>query len=163
MKAVYPGSFDPLSNGHLDVIERASKIFDEVHVLISTNVHKTPTFSVEERIEMIQKVCAHLKNVKVVSTSLLTVTYAKENNINVIIRGLRNYTDYESEYQLAQFNKDIAPNIETLLMFPSTKNQFVSSSSIKELLMFNVDIKKYVPELIANEIYKKFNNKNHNK
>ncbi len=163
MKAVYPGSFDPLSNGHLDVIERASKIFDEVHVLISTNVHKTPTFSVEERIEMIQKVCAHLKNVKVVSTSLLTVTYAKENNINVIIRGLRNYTDYESEYQLAQFNKDIAPNIETLLMFPSTKNQFVSSSSIKELLMFNVDIKKYVPELIANEIYKKFSNKNHNK
>lgn len=163
MKAVYPGSFDPLSNGHLDVIERASKIFNEVHVLISTNVHKTPTFSVEERIEMIQKVCANLKNVKVVSTSLLTVTYAKENNINVIIRGLRNYTDYESEYQLAQFNKDIAPNIETLLMFPSTKNQFVSSSSIKELLMFNVDIKKYVPELIANEIYKKFSNKNHNK
>ena len=134
MKAVYPGSFDPLSNGHLDVIERASKIFDEVHVLISTNVHKTPTFSVSERIEMIQKVCSDFKNVKVVSTPLLTVAYAKENNINVIIRGLRNYTDYESEYQLAQFNKDIAPEIETLLMFPSAKNQFVSSSSIKELL-----------------------------
>lgn len=157
MKAVYPGSFDPLSNGHLDVIERASKIFDEVHVLISTNVHKTPTFSVSERIEMIQKVCSDFKNVKVVSTPLLTVAYAKENNINVIIRGLRNYTDYESEYQLAQFNKDIAPEIETLLMFPSAKNQFVSSSSIKELLMFNVDIEKYVPVSIAKEIYKKFN------
>ncbi len=157
MKAVYPGSFDPLSNGHLDVIERASKIFDEVHVLISTNVHKTPTFSVSERIEMIQKVCSDFKNVKVVSTPLLTVAYAKENNINVIIRGLRNYTDYESEYQLAQFNKDIAPEIETLLMFPSAKNQFVSSSSIKELLMFNVDIEKYVPASIAKEIYKKFN------
>lgn len=157
MKAVYPGSFDPLSNGHLDVIERASKIFDEVHVLISTNVHKTPTFSVSERILMIQKVCSEFKNVKVVSTSLLTVDYAKENNINVIIRGLRNYTDYESEYQLAQFNKDIAPEIETLLMFPSAKNQFVSSSSIKELLMFNVDIEKYVPASIAKEIYKKFN------
>lgn len=157
MKAVYPGSFDPLSNGHLDVIERSSKIFDEVHVLISTNVHKTPTFSVSERIEMIQKVCSDFKNVKVVSTPLLTVAYAKENNINVIIRGLRNYTDYESEYQLAQFNKDIAPEIETLLMFPSAKNQFVSSSSIKELLMFNVDIEKYVPASIAKEIYKKFN------
>ena len=157
MKAVYPGSFDPLSNGHLDVIKRASLIFDEVHVLISTNVHKNPTFSVLERIDMIKKVCSNLKNVKVVSTDMLTVTYAKENNINVIIRGLRNYTDYESEYQLAQFNKDIAPNIETLLMFPSTKNQFVSSSSIKELLMFNVDITKYVPEVIAEEIYKKFN------
>ncbi len=161
MKAVYPGSFDPLSNGHLDVIERASKIFDEVHVLISTNVHKTPTFSVSERIEMIQKVCSDFKNVKVVSTPLLTVAYAKENNINVIIRGLRNYTDYESEYQLAQFNKDIAPEIETLLMFPSAKNQFVSSSSIKELLMFNVDIEKYVPASIAKEIYKKFNKNPH--
>ena len=161
MKAVYPGSFDPLSNGHLDVIKRASLIFDEVHVLISTNVHKNPTFSVFERIDMIKKVCSDLKNVKVVSTDMLTVTYAKENNINVIIRGLRNYTDYESEYQLAQFNKDIAPNIETLLMFPSTKNQFVSSSSIKELLMFNVDITKYVPLVIAEEVYKKF--KEHNK
>ncbi len=159
MKAVYPGSFDPLSNGHLDVITRASKIFEEVHVLISTNVHKTPTFSVSERIEMIKKVCADLKNVKVVSTPQLTVAYAKENGINVIIRGLRNYTDYESEYQLAQFNKDIAPEIETLLMFPNAKNQFVSSSSIKELLMFNVDIEKYVPSSIAKEIYKKFNNK----
>ena len=159
MKAVYPGTFDPLSNGHLDVIKRASKIFDEVHVLISTNVHKHPTFTVSERINMITKVVQELPNVKVVSTNQLTVSYAKENNINVIIRGLRNYTDYESEYQLAQFNKDIAPNIETLLMFPSAKNQFVSSSSIKELLTFGVDITKYVPKAIADEIYKKFNEK----
>ena len=108
---------------------------------------------------MITKVVQELPNVKVVSTNQLTVSYAKENNINVIIRGLRNYTDYESEYQLAQFNKDIAPNIETLLMFPSAKNQFVSSSSIKELLTFGVDITKYVPKAIADEIYKKFNEK----
>lgn len=159
MKAVYPGSFDPMSNGHLDIIKRASSIFEELHVLISTNVHKHPTFSVQERVEMIKKVCKDLKNVKVVSTDELTVTYAKKNNISVIVRGLRNYTDYESEYQLAQFNKDIAPDIETLLLFPSAKTQFVSSSSIKELLTFGVDITKYVPSPIAEEIYKKFNEK----
>ena len=158
-KAVYPGTFDPLSNGHLDVIKRASKIFDEVHVLISTNVHKHPTFSVEERINMINKVVKNLDNVKVVSTDELTVTYAKNNNINVIIRGLRNYTDYESEFQLAQFNHDIAPEIETLLMFPNAHNQFISSSSIKELLTFNVDISKYVPKEIVDEILNKFNEK----
>lgn len=156
MKAVYPGSFDPLSNGHLDVIKRASKVFDEVHVLIPTNVHKVPTFTVEERIEMITKVVKDLKNVKVVSTNELTVSYAKKSNITVIIRGLRNYADYESEYQLAQFNQDIAPEIETLLMFPNARNQFVSSSSIKELLAFGADITKYVPKEIAEEIIKKF-------
>ncbi len=159
MRAVYPGSFDPLSNGHLDVIRRASKIFDEVHVLISTNVHKNPTFTVSERLEMIKKVVKDMKNVKVISTNELTVSYAKKNNINVIIRGLRNYTDYESEYQLAQFNQDIYPEIETLLMFPNPKNQFVSSSSIRELLAFNVDINKYVPTEIACEIYKKYKEK----
>ncbi len=154
--AVYPGTFDPLSNGHLDVIRRASNIFDEVHVLISTNVHKHPTFSLEERVAMINKVVKDLKNVKVVTTDELTVSYAQKNNINVIIRGLRNYTDYESEFQLAQFNHDIDPHIETLLMFPYANNQFISSSSIKELLTFNVDISKYVPKEIKQDILNKF-------
>ncbi len=161
-KAVYPGSFDPLSNGHLDVIKRASKIFDLVYVLISPNVHKKPTFTVEERVSMISKVVEDMPNVKVVSTDELTVSFAKKNDIKVMIRGLRNYNDYESEFQLAQFNKDIAPEIETLLMFPNTQNQFVSSSSIKELLTFNVDITKYVPEVIAQEILKKFKLHNNN-
>lgn len=161
-KAVYPGSFDPLSNGHLDVIKRASKIFDLVYVLISPNVHKKPTFTVEERVSMISKVVEDMPNVKVVSTCELTVSFAKKNDIKVMIRGLRNYNDYESEFQLAQFNKDIAPEIETLLMFPNTQNQFVSSSSIKELLTFNVDITKYVPKVIAQEILKKFKLHNNN-
>ena len=161
MKAVYPGSFDPLSNGHLDVIRRASKIFD-VHVLISTNVHKNPTFSVEERIELIKKVTSNMPNVKIVSTDKLTVSYAQENNINVIIRGLRNYQDYESELQLAQFNHDIDYNIETLLMFPNAVNQFISSSSIKELLTFDVDISKYVPKEIVSDIINKFKNQKKN-
>lgn len=161
-KAVYPGSFDPLSNGHLDVIKRASKIFDIVYVLISPNVHKKPTFTVEERVSMISQVVKDMSNVKVVSTDELTVSFAKKNDIKVMIRGLRNYNDYESEFQLAQFNKDIAPEIETLLMFPNTQNQFVSSSSIKELLTFNVDITKYVPEVIAQEILKKFKQHHNN-
>ena len=158
-KAIYPGSFDPFSNGHLDIVRRASQIFDEVHVLVSLNVKKIPTFTGEERVKMIEKVCKDLPNVKVVPCADLVVKYAKENNIKVIVRGLRNYQDYESEFSLAQFNKDIDPSIETMLMMPSTKNQFISSSAIKELIMFDVDITPYVPKCISEEVIKKFKNK----
>lgn len=155
-KAVYPGSFDPFSNGHLDIIKRASKIFDEIHVLVSVNIRKNPTFTVEERINMISRVLKDFKNVKVVSSSDLVVNYAKNNNINVIIRGLRNYQDYESEFSLSQFNRDIDSSIETILFMPTAKNQFISSSTIKELVAFNVDISSYVPVEIANEIANKY-------
>lgn len=158
-KAVYPGSFDPFSNGHLDIVRRACQIFDEVHVLVSMNMKKVPTFTAQERVSMIQKVCKDLPNVKVIPSADLVVRYAKQNNINVIVRGLRNYQDYESEFNLAQFNKDIDPSIETMLMLPSTKNQFISSSAIKELIMFNVDITPYVPKCISEEVIKKFKNK----
>lgn len=158
-KAVYPGSFDPFSNGHLDIVKRACAIFDEVHILVAVNVKKTPTFTVNERVSMIKEVVSDLPNVKVISSSELVVKYAKNNDISVIIRGLRNYQDYESEFSLAQFNKDIEPSIETLLMMPSSKNQFISSSAIKELLLFNIDIKPYVPDVVAKAIIKKIKNK----
>lgn len=155
-KAVYPGSFDPFSNGHLDIVRRASSIFEEVHVVVSINVKKKPTFTPRERVLMIQNVCREFKNVKVVASELLVVEYAKRNNLNVIIRGLRNYQDYESEFSLSQFNRDIEPSIETVLFMPTAKNQFITSSSIKELLLFNVDISPYVPKEIADEIRLKF-------
>ena len=155
IKAVYPGSFDPLSNGHLDIIKRASSIFDEVHILVSHNIHKKATFTVEERVNMINKVVKDLKNVKVVSYDGLVVKYAQDNNIKVMIRGLRNYTDYESEFQLSQYNFEIANDIETLLLMPRTVNQFISSSSIKEMINFGVDISNYVPKEIVDDIYKK--------
>lgn len=158
IKAVYPGSFDPISNGHLDIIERTSRIVDELHIVVSYNIKKATIFSVEERINMIKLVTKDLPNVHVTSYDGLIVNYCKENNINILIRGLRNYQDYENEFSLFQFNRDINPNIETILMLPSSKNQFVSSSAIKELVTFNCDISSYVPAEIKNIIIDKYKN-----
>ena len=159
IKAVYPGSFDPLSNGHLDIIKRASKKLDELHIVVSYNIHKKSTFTVEERINMIKLVTKDLPNVVVTSYDGLIVNYCKENNVDILIRGLRNYQDYENEFSLYQFNKDINPNIETILMMPSSKNIFVSSSAIRELVSFNQDISLYVPEEIKDMIVAKYQNK----
>lgn len=156
IKAVYPGSFDPLSNGHLDIIKRASRLMDEVHVVVSYNVDKKSTFTKEERMHMIKLVTKDLKNVKVTCYDGLIVNYCKENGINLLIRGLRNYKDYEAEFSLYQFNKDINPEIETMLMMPSSKNIFVSSSAIKELVSFNHDISAYVPKEIKDIIVNKY-------
>ncbi len=154
-KCVYPGSFDPISNGHLDLIKRASKLFDEVHVLISNNILKSSTFTIQERIEMIKECTKQLPNVIVTSSDGLVVNYCKENNINIIVRGMRNYSDYEAEFQLFQYNRDIYPNIETVLLMPTTKLQVVTSSAIKELVAFGVDISKYVPKQIEAKILEK--------
>ncbi len=151
-KACYPGSFDPISNGHLDIIERAARQFDELHVLVSYNVNKKSTFTPDERVDMIKRACKNIKNVVVSKSSDLTVKYCKENSIQTMVRGLRNYMDYENEFSLYQFNRDIDPEIETLLLFPSTRTQFVSSSSIKELVAFNLDITPYVPKEIVDEV-----------
>ena len=159
IKAVYPGSFDPLSNGHLDIILRASKMLDEVHIVVSSNIKKTSTFTVDERIEMIKMVTKDIPNVFVTSYDGLIVKYCKDNGINILIRGLRNYQDYENEFSLFQFNRDINPDIETILMLPSSKNQFVSSSAIKELVTFNCDISQYVPSEIKEIIENNYKNK----
>ena len=154
-KCVYPGSFDPISNGHLDLIKRASRLFDEVHVLISNKILKSSTFTIQERIEMIKECTKQLPNVIVTSSDGLVVNYCKENNINIIVRGMRNYSDYEAEFQLFQYNRDIYPNIETVLLMPTTKLQVVTSSAIKELVAFGVDISKYVPKQIEAKILEK--------
>lgn len=155
-KAVYPGSFDPLSNGHLDLIKRASKMFDELHVVVSYNVLKKSSFTLEERIQMIKDCTASLSNVVVTGYEHLVVQYCKENNIDIIVRGLRNYSDYENEFSLFQYNRDIYPKIETILLMPTTKNQVVSSSAVKELVTFGVDIHKYVPKEIVTRVTEKF-------
>ncbi len=154
-KAVYPGSFDPFSNGHLDIVKRASKLFDEIHVLVSNNIFKKTIFSTEERINLIKKCTTDIPNLVITSFDGLVVNYCKDNEISIIIRGLRNYSDYEAEFSLYQYNKDIYPNVETILLLPSTKTQFVSSSAIKELLNFNCDISKYVPKEIEQDIIDK--------
>jgi len=156
MKCVYPGSFDPISNGHVDIISRASKMFDEVHVVVGNNIFKNTTFTIEERLEMVKECVKDIPNVIVVSYEGLVVEYLKENHINVMIRGLRNYSDYENEFSLFQYNRDIYPSIETVLLMPKTRLQVVSSSAIKELLTFGCDISKYVPKCILNKIIDKF-------
>lgn len=159
MKAVYPGSFDPISNGHLDIIRRAAKLFDEVHIVVSYNMQKKSLFSVEERKEMLKKVTESIPNVVVSAWDGLVVTYAKNNGIKVIIRGMRNYSDYENEFSLFQYNRDIYPECETILLMPTTKNQVVSSSAVRELVTFGCSIDKYVPKCLVKQIEDKINNK----
>ena len=158
IKAVYPGSFDPLSNGHLDIINRAAKILDELHIIVSINKSKKNTFTIEERVNMIKLVTKHLPNVYVTSYEGLVVNYCKENGIKILIRGLRNYQDYEAEFSLYQFNRDIDSNVETMLMMPTNKHIFVSSSAIKELVSFDADISNYVPAEIKEMIINKYKN-----
>ena len=139
--AIYPGSFDPISNGHVDIIKRASKLFDKLIVLVSLNPQKKYVLTDEERVE-------------IVASKSLVLDFAKKVNACCIIRGLRNHNDFDSEMQLFQFNHTIDSNIETMLMFPSANYLFLSSSSIKELVMFNSDIDNYVPSVVKDEILK---------
>jgi pantetheine-phosphate adenylyltransferase len=157
--AVYPGSFDPVSNGHLDIIERVSKTFDQVFVVVSVNPYKKYLFSSDERVWMIKESTKHLLNVQIESSNQLVLEYAKSKKATVIIRGLRNFIDYQNEITLFQFNRSIDPSIDTYVLFPSANNLFLSSSSIKELVMFGSSIDNYVPkcltEFIAKEIKKR--------
>lgn len=150
--AVYPGSFDPISNGHLDIIERTAQIFDTVYVLVSVNPNKKYCFTVEEKINLIKKATQHINNVIVESYDGLVLDYAKEKGASVIIRGLRNFIDYQDEITLFQFNRSIAPNIDTFVLFPSANNLFLSSSAIKQLVSLNADISQYVPKEIVNDV-----------
>ena len=145
---VYPGSFDPITNGHLDVIERASKIFDEVIVLIAINNEKKSFFNVEERIEMIKESTKHMKNVKVDSYDGLTMRYAKKVNAIALIRGLRVVSDFEYEWKLAAANEFIDNSIEMIFFMAKKETSFISSSSIKELYENQVDISSLVPKSV---------------
>src|SRR5690606_14820040 len=153
-KGVYPGSFDPPTLAHLDIIKRASELVDELHVVIAQNPRKVFSFSVEAREIMLQKMTKDIPNVRIGHTSDLVVRYAQENGLKVLFRGLRNIADYEAEYQLFQFNKNLNNEVETVYLFPSTRNGFVSSSSIKELVYHHADISLYVHEDIINDVIK---------
>ncbi len=159
--AVYPGSFDPISNGHLDIIKRSANIFDKVYVLVSLNPNKKYLFSESERVFMLKEATKDIPNVIVEASNNLVLDYAKKVGASVIIRGLRNFIDYQSEITLFQFNRSIDNSIDTFILFPSTDNLFLSSSSIKELVMFGNSITDYVPkgldEYIATRIKERTN------
>jgi pantetheine-phosphate adenylyltransferase len=153
--AVYPGSFDPVTNGHLDIIERSSKIFDIVIVSILENSTKKPMFTVEERIDFLKVVTKRFSNVKVDSFSGLLVNYLKEKEASVIIKGLRAISDFEYEFQMALMNNKLAPCIETLFMMTNSKYSYLSSSVVKEVASLGGCLKELVPDEIMPQIKNK--------
>ena len=155
IKAIYPGTFDPITVGHLDVIERAAKIYDQLIIAVMENRSKTCTFSKEERKAMIEKCCAKIPNAKVVIGEGLTVDLAAKHKCKVIIRGIRAVSDYESELALATANLNLNDSIETVLMVAKPELSFLSSSIAKEIASFGGSIKGYIPSAIIKEVSKK--------
>jgi len=156
IKAIYPGSFDPITNGHLDIIKRASNIFDKVIVVIAENSRKKSFFSVEEKKVMINKVVKDLKGVEVQSFEGLLIDCVRSNKANVILRGMRAISDFEYESQFALINKKMAPEIETIFMVTSTKYSYLNSSIVKEIASLNGCISDLVPAYVAKQLKIKF-------
>ncbi|WP_230399886.1 pantetheine-phosphate adenylyltransferase [Novisyntrophococcus fermenticellae] len=154
-RAVYPGSFDPMTFGHLDVILRAAQLFDEVVIGVLNNSSKTPLFSVEERVNILKEATKDNPRIKVESFSGLSVDFAKACNANVIVRGLRAITDFEFELQMAQTNRELEPGVDTTFLITSLQYAYLSSTTVKEVAGFGGDISKFVPDFVAKEIYKK--------
>jgi len=154
--AVYPGSFDPVTYGHIDIIKRAASIYDRLTVSVLNNNTKSPLFSTDERVKMLNDICRGLDNVKVDSFSGLLVDYVKNNDFNVVVRGLRAITDFEYELQMAQTNRKLYPGADTVFLTTSLEYAYLSSTTVKEVAYFGGDISQFVPEEIAKLIYDKF-------
>ncbi|WP_461204463.1 pantetheine-phosphate adenylyltransferase [Clostridium sp. DL1XJH146] len=157
--AVYPGSFDPITEGHLDIIRRSSRIFDKLIVLVLINPEKKSLFDIYERKELIEKVTHDLGNVEVETFEGLLVHYMKEKEADVIIKGLRAVTDFEYEFQMSLMNRKLSPTIETFFMMTSAKYSYLSSSAVKQVAMFGGDLKDLIPEKIINDVINKIKSK----
>lgn len=154
--AVCPGSFDPVTNGHIDIIKRSGLLFDKVIVAVLNNPNKRSLFSVEERVEMLKESCSFMKNVEVDSFSGLLVEYAKSKNVSAVVKGLRAVSDFEYELQMALMNKKLNSDIETVFIMTSSKYSYLSSSIVKEVARFGGCIKGLVPDNVEIEIRKRF-------
>ena len=155
LRAIYPGSFDPVTYGHLDIIERAASIADELIVGVLQNKAKTPLFSVEERVTILFEVTKNLKNVKIVPFEGLLIDFAKQMDAKVIVRGLRAITDFEYELQMSQTNRKLNADVETLFLTTSLEYSYLSSTTIKEVASFGGDITQFVPEFVAEKVTEK--------
>lgn len=155
-RAIYPGSFDPVTLGHLDIIKRASKIFDELIVGVLNNNSKSPLFSVEKRVKMLNDVVKDLPNVKVISFEGLLVDFARKVDAQIIVRGLRAVTDFEYELQMSQTNTVLNENVDTIFFTTSLEYAYLSSSTVREAAYFGADISKFVPESVVQQVYDKF-------
>lgn len=154
MIAIYPGSFDPITLGHLDIIERGCRLFDRVIVVVFRNASKSPLFTVQERVEQIRRSTQHLPNLEVDYFDGLTVTYARQRNARVLLRGLRAVSDFEMELQMAHTNTTLSDEIETVFLATSTEHSFLSSSVVKEIARFGGPVDHLVPQTVALDIYR---------
>jgi pantetheine-phosphate adenylyltransferase len=157
--AVYPGTFDPITNGHLNIIERATKIFDKIIVAVVVDSNKTTLFSAQERTDMIKEATKDIKEVSVNSFSGLLINFVKNNNASIIIRGMRAISDFEHEAQLALMNKRLAPEIETVFMVTCTKYSYLNSTIVKEIVRLDGSITKLVPEVVEKKLKLKLSKK----
>ena len=147
--ALFPASFDPLTNGHLDIIHRARQVFDQVIAAVAVNVAKSGTFTIEERLDILESAIGHEPGIRVTSFDGLTVDFARELGAQVVIRGVRAMSDFEYEFEMALMNKHLNPEVETLFMMPSQKYLYVSSSRLKELVRFGREVNEFVPPMVA--------------
>ena len=152
---IYAGSFDPITLGHLDIIKRASRITKRLIIAVLNNNAKKPAFSVEERLELIRKVTKDIPNVEVMSFSGLTVDFAREQNANVLVRGLRAVTDFDYELQIAQLNHKLNPEVDTVFLTTSVEYSYLSSSIVKEIASYGGDISQFVPKEVVEDVYNK--------
>lgn len=155
LRAVYPGSFDPVTNGHLDIIRRSRCLADELIVGVLNNKAKTPLFSVEERVKMLKEMTKNMTGVKVIPFEGLLVDFAKEMSAGIVVRGLRAVTDFEYELQMAQTNNKLSPELETVFLTTSLEYSYLSSTIVKEVAAFGGDISQFVPETIERRIQEK--------
>jgi len=153
---VYPGSFDPVTLGHIDLIERAARLFPVVVVAVLHNPDKQGLFPTEKRLEMLRRACSHLPNVRIDSFGGLLVDYMRTLDADMVLRGLRAVTDFENEFQMAQVNRQIAPEIETLFLMTSPNYAYISSSAVRQIASFGGDISTLVPECIITDVYQAF-------
>ena len=153
---VYPGTFDPITNGHLDIIKRAYQLFDKLYIVVPNNIGKNALFSTSERVDLIKAVLTDYPDIEVVATDKLTVEFAKSVNATAMIRGLRMVSDFEYELQLATINKQLDSSIETVFIMSSHEYSFLSSSSVKELAKFKHDASLFVPEIVNKALQEKY-------
>ncbi len=154
-KAIYPGSFDPVTNGHLEIIRRASKLFDKLIVLVSVNATKKPSFTAEERATLLRKVCYDIPNVEIDTFDGLIVDYFDAHDCDIIVKGLRAMSDFESEFQMAHINKHLCEKAETVFLCADSESTYLSSSMVKQIASFGGDINAFVPAPIVDDIKKR--------
>ncbi|QLF93054.1 pantetheine-phosphate adenylyltransferase [Pseudomonas sp. ABC1] len=155
-RVLYPGTFDPMTLGHGDLVERAARLFDEVIIAVAANPRKNPLFSLEKRVELAQAVTQHMPNVKVVGFSTLLAHFVKEQQANCFLRGLRAVSDFEYEFQLANMNRQLAPDVESLFLTPSEKYSFISSTLVREIAALGGDISNFVHPAVAEALNERF-------